>query len=34
MASEVSSETEVKEDSEQLGPDKAKGKAQEASETP
>lgn len=34
MATEVSSETEVKEDSEQLGPDKAKGKAEEASEIP
>ncbi|KAM7061831.1 band 4.1-like protein 2 isoform 4-T5 [Acridotheres tristis] len=34
MTTEVGSETEVKKDSEQLGPDKAKDKAEEASETP
>ncbi|NWX51383.1 E41L2 protein, partial [Steatornis caripensis] len=34
MTTEVGSETEVKKDSEQLGPDKAKGKPEEASETP
>ncbi|NXA74389.1 E41L2 protein, partial [Thryothorus ludovicianus] len=33
MTTEVGSETEVKKDSEQLGPDKAKDKPQEASET-
>ncbi|NXB80031.1 E41L2 protein, partial [Donacobius atricapilla] len=33
MTTEVGSETEVKKDSEQLGPDKAKDKAEEASET-
>ncbi|XP_032912643.1 band 4.1-like protein 2 isoform X5 [Catharus ustulatus] len=34
MTTEVGSETEVKKDSEQLGPDKAKDKPEEASETP
>ncbi|XP_015713973.1 band 4.1-like protein 2 isoform X6 [Coturnix japonica] len=34
MTTEVGSETEVKKDSEQVGPDKAKGKPEEASETP
>ncbi|KAM6081899.1 band 4.1-like protein 2 isoform 3-T6 [Chlamydotis macqueenii] len=34
MTTEVGSETEVKKDSEQLGPDKAKEKPEEASETP
>ncbi|XP_027736384.1 band 4.1-like protein 2 isoform X3 [Empidonax traillii] len=34
MTTEVGSETEVKKDSEQLGPDKAKDKSEEASETP
>ncbi|XP_016152890.1 PREDICTED: band 4.1-like protein 2 isoform X8 [Ficedula albicollis] len=34
MTTEVGSETEVKKDSEQLGPDKAKDKPGEASETP
>ncbi|XP_071292852.1 band 4.1-like protein 2 isoform X14 [Agelaius tricolor] len=34
MTTEVGSETEVKKDSEQLGPDKAKGKPEETSETP
>ncbi|NWS12096.1 E41L2 protein, partial [Pachyramphus minor] len=34
MTTEVGSETEVKKDSEQLGPDKAKDKTEEASETP
>ncbi|NWS96259.1 E41L2 protein, partial [Mionectes macconnelli] len=34
MTTEVGSETEVKKDSEQLGPDKAKDKPAEASETP
>ncbi|NWU42035.1 E41L2 protein, partial [Hylia prasina] len=34
MTTEVGSDTEVKKDSEQLGPDKAKGKPEEASETP
>ncbi|NXI95592.1 E41L2 protein, partial [Psophia crepitans] len=34
MTTEVASETEVKKDSEQLGPDKAKDKPEEASETP
>ncbi|NXE11014.1 E41L2 protein, partial [Lophotis ruficrista] len=34
MTTEVGSETEVKKDSEQLGPDKAKKKPEEASETP
>ncbi|KAM6433555.1 band 4.1-like protein 2 isoform 2-T2 [Rhynochetos jubatus] len=34
MTTEVGSETEVKKDSEQLGTDKAKGKTEEASETP
>ncbi|NXT46616.1 E41L2 protein, partial [Pluvianellus socialis] len=34
MTTEVGSETEVKKDSEQLGPDKAKDKPEEASQTP
>ncbi|XP_066403110.1 band 4.1-like protein 2 isoform X7 [Molothrus aeneus] len=34
MTTEVGSETEVKKDSEQLGPDKAKDKPEETSETP
>ncbi|XP_046771244.1 band 4.1-like protein 2 isoform X23 [Gallus gallus] len=34
MTTEVGSETEVKKDAEQVGPDKAKGKPEEASETP
>ncbi|XP_064913057.1 band 4.1-like protein 2 isoform X17 [Columba livia] len=34
MTTEVGSETEVKKDSEQLGPDKTKDKPEEASETP
>ncbi|XP_037246798.1 band 4.1-like protein 2 isoform X14 [Falco rusticolus] len=34
MTTEVGSETEVKKDSEQLGPDKGKDKPEEASETP
>ncbi|XP_031466385.1 band 4.1-like protein 2 isoform X4 [Phasianus colchicus] len=34
MTTEVGSETEVKKDSEQVGQDKAKGKPEEASETP
>ncbi|XP_068040549.1 band 4.1-like protein 2 isoform X12 [Anomalospiza imberbis] len=34
MTTEVGSETEVKKDSEQLGPDKAKDKSEETSETP
>ncbi|XP_027525379.1 band 4.1-like protein 2 isoform X9 [Corapipo altera] len=34
MTTEVGSETEVKKDSEQVGPDKAKDKPEEASETP
>ncbi|XP_076189720.1 band 4.1-like protein 2 isoform X10 [Aptenodytes patagonicus] len=34
MTTEAGSETEVKKDSEQLGPDKAKDKPEEASETP
>ncbi|XP_053917252.1 band 4.1-like protein 2 isoform X10 [Cuculus canorus] len=34
MTTEVGSETEVKKDSEQLGPDKAKDKPEEASDTP
>ncbi|XP_053793742.1 band 4.1-like protein 2 isoform X1 [Vidua chalybeata] len=34
MTTEIGSETEVKKDSEQLGPDKAKDKSEEASETP
>ncbi|KAM9017081.1 band 4.1-like protein 2 isoform 7-T7 [Ara ararauna] len=34
MTTEVGSETEVKKDSDQLGPDKAKDKPEEASETP
>ncbi|NXX90508.1 E41L2 protein, partial [Centropus bengalensis] len=34
MTTEVGSETEVKKDSEQLGPDKAKSKPEETSETP
>ncbi|XP_075001920.1 band 4.1-like protein 2 isoform X2 [Calonectris borealis] len=34
MTTEVGSETEVKKDSEQLGPDEAKDKPEEASETP
>ncbi|NXP16012.1 E41L2 protein, partial [Thinocorus orbignyianus] len=34
MTTEVGSETEVKKDSERLGPDKAKDKPEEASETP
>uniref|UniRef100_A0A8C0FFA4 Erythrocyte membrane protein band 4.1 like 2 n=1 Tax=Bubo bubo TaxID=30461 RepID=A0A8C0FFA4_BUBBB len=34
MTTEVGSETEVKKDSEQLGPDKVKDKPEEASETP
>ncbi|XP_054248980.1 band 4.1-like protein 2 isoform X2 [Indicator indicator] len=34
MTTEVGSETEVKKDSEQLGPDKAKGKPEEASKSP
>ncbi|NXK29805.1 E41L2 protein, partial [Piprites chloris] len=34
MTTEVGSETEVKKDSEQLGPEKAKDKPEEASETP
>ncbi|KFV03835.1 hypothetical protein N339_01318, partial [Pterocles gutturalis] len=34
MTTEVGSETEVKKDSEQLAPDKAKDKSEEASETP
>ncbi|NXC48462.1 E41L2 protein, partial [Penelope pileata] len=34
MTTEVGSETEVKKDSEQVGPDKAKGKSEETSETP
>ncbi|NXL99844.1 E41L2 protein, partial [Tyrannus savana] len=34
MTTEVGSEAEVKKDSEQLGPDKAKDKSEEASETP
>ncbi|XP_021246263.1 band 4.1-like protein 2 isoform X9 [Numida meleagris] len=34
MTTEVGSETEVKKDSEQVGPDKPKGKPEEASETP
>ncbi|NXK23132.1 E41L2 protein, partial [Arenaria interpres] len=34
MTTEVGSETEVKKDSEKLGPDKAKDKPEEASETP
>ncbi|NXS35380.1 E41L2 protein, partial [Pomatostomus ruficeps] len=34
MTTEVGSETEVKKDSEQLGPDKAKNKPEEASENP
>ncbi|KAK2516500.1 Epb41l2 [Columba guinea] len=34
MTTEVGSETEVKKDSEQMGPDKAKDKPEEASETP
>lgn len=34
MTTEVGSETEVKKDSEQLGPGKAKGNPEEASETP
>ncbi|NWT13205.1 E41L2 protein, partial [Vireo altiloquus] len=34
MTTEVGSETEVKKDSEQLGPDKAKDKPEEASESP